>query len=519
MCGIVAILTKDKSVQSKNISLLSDSFNILESRGPDSGQIIKRDNGIFGFQRLSINDKSVKGSQPIEDNNGVVLMCNGEIYNHKELQKEFNITCVSDSDCEVIIGLYNKIGFKKTVEMLDGVFAIVISDGDNVYMARDRIGVRPLYEGVIQNSNELAVASVAKCLTHFCDNVRQIEPGILIYNNITKQKIFTKYTFDIREIKDPVYDKIRDTLINSVKKRLMSDRPIGCLLSGGLDSSLVTSILCKLLGPKNVRTYSIGMENSTDLKYAKKVADYLGTSHTEVLFTPEEGLEIIPEVIYALESYDITTIRASVGMYLISKYISENTSDKVIFSGEGSDELLAGYLYFHFAPSTEELYKEGRRLVDDLYLYDVLRADRTVSVHGLELRVPFLDKDFVDLSLSLTGVQKMPKHKYEKYILRYAFKDHYLPEEVLWRRKEGFSDGVSSVKTPWFKLIQDHASKFVSDEEFNKSSFLNKEAMWYKKIYNSYFPTYQPEMYMWMPKWINSKDPSGRVTGAYDEKE
>ena len=519
MCGIVALLSKNKQTQQNNISKISESFRILESRGPDSGQILKRENGIFGFQRLSINDKSINGSQPMETDSGVVLMCNGEIYNYKQLQKEFNIVCKSNSDCEVILKLYQKFGFEKTINMLDGVFAIVISDGENVYMARDRIGVRPLFEGVTKDNGELAVASLAKCLINFCNNIKQIEPGMLTYNQRTKQKIFLNYTYNIREITDPVNTLIRDTLTNAIKKRLMTDRPIGCLLSGGLDSSLVTSILCKLIGPKNVRTYSIGMEKSTDLKYAKKVADYLGTVHTEVIFSPEDGIKAIPEVIYALESYDITTIRASVGMYLISKYIAENTDDVVIFSGEGSDELFAGYLYFHYAPSSDELVKESKRLVDDLYIYDVLRADRTVSVHGLELRVPFLDKEFVDLSLSLSGIQRSPRYGLEKYILRDAFKDDYLPKDILLRRKEGFSDGVSSIKTPWFKLIQKEASKFITDEDFSNSSFMSKESMWYKKIYDSYFPEYQPDMYMWMPKWVKTSDPSGRVTGVFDEKE
>lgn len=513
MCGIIAVFCD------KNPSVTLEIINAhqkLSDRGPDSGNLIIKNNTFLGFRRLAINDMSENGDQPISSCVGVTtasLMCNGEIYNHKELEKEFKIECKSSSDCEVIIKLYEKIGFVETVKRLDGDFAIVLLDGDMVHLARDRVGVRPLFMGWTRDG-DFAVASVAKSLLSFCTGVKQLPPSIVSYNRKTRTFTAEKYEYNIYAISEiDQYSIIRDTLISSVKKRLMSDRPIGCLLSGGLDSSLVASILCRFLGANNVRTYSIGMAGSSDLKYAQIVADYLGTHHTEVIFTPEEGIQAIPSVIEALESYDITTIRASVGMHLLSKYIKENTSDRVILSGEGSDELLCGYLYFHNAPTPLNAYMESARLIDELYKYDVLRADRTVSVHGLELRVPFLDRDFLDVSLSLTGNQKIPLQGYEKYVLRKAFEDSYLPEEVLWRRKTAFSDGVSPTSKSWYEIIQDYVETVVDNDvwETNKNKFPSKEAFWYKTIFDNYFPTFEkPIDYYWMPKWTNATDPSAR---------
>ena len=316
-------------------------------------------------------------------------------------------------------------------------------------------------------------------------------------------------------------------LTQAVKDRLLSDRPIGCLLSGGLDSSIITAILCKLLGNDNVRTYSIGMKGSLDLQYARKVADHLKTKHTEVLFTPEEGLSVIPKVIYALETFDITTVRASVGMYLLGKYISEHTTDKVIFSGEGSDELMCGYVYFHNAPNAFEAHNESKRLITELYRYDCLRADRCISSHGLELRVPFLDRQVLNFCVGSHGALKMPMNGIEKQMLRELFEDD-LPEEVAWRRKDGFSDGVSSLQKSWYEYINEFVETQVSDTEyFNEVSkefyngfwinSISKEAYYYKKIYNSMFPFYpNPIDHYWMPKWSGElTNPSGRVLKAF----
>ena len=509
MCGIIAVFCNKNPTVEKEII---NSYENLSDRGPDSGTLTVKNNNFLGFRRLSINDMSKIGDQPITSGN-ISLMCNGEIYNHIGLENEFGIVCKSTSDCEIILKLYEKIGFSETIKRLDGDFAVVITDGDMVYLARDRVGVRPLFTGITLDG-DFAVASVAKALLPFCSNVKQLEPSIVSFNKKTNVFTSEKYIYPIFTISEnDQYSVIEKTLVNAVRKRLMSDRPMGCLLSGGLDSSLVASILCKLIGPLNVRTYSIGMEGSSDLKYAQIVAKYLGTQHTEVLFTPEEGLASIPKVIEALESYDITTVRASVGMYLLGKYIKDNTNDVVILSGEGSDELLCGYLYFHNTPSSDKASEESLRLINDLYKYDVLRADRTISVHGLELRVPFLDRDFLHLSISLTGDQKRPLFGFEKHILRTAFSNGYLPDEILWRRKCAFSDGISPDTKSWYEIIQEYVDTKIDEKNWdnNKTNFPSKESFWYKQIFDKYFPTFlNPIDYYWMPKWTNATDPSAR---------
>jgi asparagine synthase (glutamine-hydrolysing) len=531
MCGILAVFCKSLP---KDLNKIIQSGKYLSKRGPDASSCIIKSSGIYIFHRLSINDLSNEGMQPFTSGNNITMMCNGEIYNHKELRQEYNLECTSNSDCEVIIHLYKKFGFVKTVKLLYGVFAIILVDGDNVYLARDRIGVRPLYIGMTAE-NDLAASSVPNSLIDFCTMVHNLPPGITATRNrLDKSNRILKYLHidkvsipDIR-ISDNIHNLIKNTLIDSVKTRLISDRPIACLLSGGLDSSLITSILTSIKGRGKVRTYSIGMEGSTDLFYAKKVADYLGTNHTEVKFTPQEGFAIIPEVIRILGSYDITTIRASVGMYLISKYIRENSDEKVIFSGEGSDEILQGYLYFHNAPTPDDGEKESLRLVENLYKYDVLRADRCISSNGLEPRVPFLDKRFVDLCMALPVNEKCPQHGIEKYVLRKAFdcdihveeksEQPFLPKEVLWRRKEGFSDGTSSIEKPWYKLIQEFIEQIIPDYLYNSTLYPSKEAHYYKMIFDVIFPKYSEQIPYWLPKWSGDvNDPSGRLIKAFSE--
>jgi len=522
MCGILAVFSN--SIPKNKEAILQSSLE-LAKRGPDGFNIVTSDKGVYVFHRLAINDLSTDGNQPMISGD-VLMMCNGEIYNYKELISEFGLECKSKSDCEVILRLYEKIGFSETVKKLYGVYAIVLVDGDNVYIARDRIGVRPLYFGFTNKRMigecALSVASIPNCLVDFCDHVEPVIPGsVIVYNKTQRQIIDTSIsTIHLPQIRleENIESKIKEILIEAVRCRLVADRPIGCLLSGGLDSSLVASILVSLIGKENVRTYSIGMEGATDLHYAKKMAAFLGTKHTEVVFTPEEGFAIIPSVIRALGSYDITTVRASVGMYLISKYISKHSDDKVIFSGEGSDELLQGYLYFHNAPSAEDGEWESLRLVKNLHMYDVLRADRCISANGLEPRVPFLDKRFVDLTLSLRTEDKVPRSGYEKYILRKAFQG-YIPDEILWRRKEGFSDGVSSVKKSWYNYIREMVNPYIPDSQFQNSKFPSKEAQYYRMLFDTTFPRYTYlQIPYWMPKWSDSNDPSGRLISAYDEK-
>ena len=515
MCGIIGVYYKNKE---QNIKEILDSSLILKNRGPDSGRLLSLDNYFLGFRRLSINDTCEKGMQPFTKGS-ISVICNGEIYNHKYLQEKYNITCRSLSDCECIIHLYEKLGFERTIMELRGDFALIIIDREYMYFGRDRIGVRPLFLGRTKSKN-VALASCARALTDYCDKVCPVVPGWGVYNSIKDNLSFMEYKFPISNVPDEkITTLIRTTLTQAVKDRLMSDRPIGCLLSGGLDSSLVVSIICKILGPEKVRTYSIGMEGSIDLEYARVVAEKLGTKHQEVKFTAEEGFKVIPEVIRDLESYDITTVRASVGMWILAKWISENTDDIVIMSGEGADELFCGYLYFHYAPSSNELQKESFRLVKNLHLYDVLRADRCVSSHGLELRVPFLSHEMIDLALSISPDLKKPYMGLEKSILRNAFSENYLPEEVRLRRKDGMSDGISGKGKKWYEHIQNFVKDIISEENYNRNIFPSPEAQYYRMIYDKLFPNYQPLVDYWLPKWVeHGGDPSGRNLQVFDEK-
>ena len=516
MCGIFYCTQKCHSSP--------DAAALLKPRGPDEEHIydIPNNKGTAIFQRLAINDTiSVYAQQPMILEN-VAMMCNGEIFNHKHLEFEYGIKCRSKSDCEVLIHLYNlSLNAAKFLDMLreiNGDFALFIYDFEKnmILLSRDRVGVRPLFYGFTP-SGEFMVASEMKSLYECATGqIHHVLPGSLFTIDLTTKKSCITFYHKFDYIQPTLaYENVnlRQLLFSSVQLRLMTDRPIGCLLSGGLDSSIITAILCKLLGPSNVRTYSIGMEGSLDLKYARIVAKYLGTQHTEVLFTPQEGLEILPTVIRVLESYDITTVRASVGMYLLGKYISEHTTDKVIFSGEGSDELMCGYLYFHNAPSGEEAHIESIRLMSELYLYDCLRADRCISSNGMELRVPFLDKNVINFCAALPGDLKKPKDGIEKRLLRETFED-LLPKEVAWRRKDGFSDGVSSAEKSWYEYIQEFVEKQVDD----KGDCISKEAYYYKSIYDREFPHYpNPIENYWMPKWSKTADPtnpSGRIVNV-----
>jgi len=517
MCGIFFLSKPD-------LIIAESAAHILNHRGPDQESVIVDDTKTVVFQRLAIND-ATGGHQPMIDSTRKILfMCNGEIFNYREVANSFDIKCETQSDCEVVFQMYKKNVLLNNIGMLNGDFAICIIDEDigEVLVSRDRIGVRPLFFGFTE-SNQLCIASEAKSMW-MCSGVEHVLPGSIIkfdLNNMGSVKyLFYPNVFsDEPRVEKNLCNMLRSRLETAVKARLMSDRPMGCLLSGGLDSSIVCAILCRLIGPENVRTYSIGMQGSLDLQYAQKVANYLHTVHTEVLFTPEQGLAVIPEVIYALESYDITTVRASVPMYLLSKYISKNSSDVVIFSGEGSDELFCGYLYFHDAPTASAAHNESLRLIYDLYKYDCLRADRCVAAHGLELRVPFLDKDVINFCTQvLTGEDKIPKNGIEKRILREAFIG-YLPDEVLWRRKDGFSDGVSSTSKSWYEYIREYVENVVHITD--KKNCISTEAYYYKTVYDRYFPFYpKPIDYYWMPRWSQSNDPtnpSGRILKVFQE--
>lgn len=524
MCGIFFIYYNDAASKNKYFNNIKNAYQLSERRGPDNGYLEHAKKFSLAFRRLCINDTSILGNQPMVSDK-TIMMCNGEIYNYKDLVNKYDLQCESNSDCEVFLRMYDKNLISiDTMREFDGDFATIIYDKEleQILLTRDRIGVRPLFYGYTKEL-DLVVASEIKCMD-MCTVINHVLPGTMIMFKSLDGKMtgirHQYYKLPTVTISKPIHP-LKNILTEAVRKRLLSDRPVGCLLSGGLDSSIITSILCKLIGYQNVRTYSIGMEGSLDLKYAREVSEYLHTTHTEVKFTADEGVKAIQEVIFALESYDITTVRASVGMYLLAKYIAKNSTDKVIFSGEGSDELLCGYLYFHHAPTGAIAHTESLRLVSDLYKYDVLRSDRCISSHGLELRVPFLDKDVVEFCVTTHGHLKKPHDGIEKGLLRELFRGE-LPDNVLYRRKDGFSDGVSAKSKSWYEYIREFVESQIPDAEFSAlgASSISKEAYFYKKIYNYYYPYFPtPIDYYWMPKWVSLEDPSnpsGRVLDVFN---
>jgi asparagine synthase (glutamine-hydrolysing) len=505
------------------ISDLVNTFMNSSQRGPDSSSLKKIDNGIIGFHRLAIMDLSNHGDQPFYDK-GNVLVCNGEIYNYKNLLSYYDITTDSSSDCSVLLPLYEKLGVNEMVNHLDGDFAIVIVDNNRkvVHMVRDPVGVKPLFYG-FSRDGELFIASEIKSIKSFVNKCNIVHSGTIISYNMDNKSIHTRYWWDIKSgryiPRSLMHNIVREKLSLAVKKRLMSNRPVGLFISGGLDSSLVASIACNYIG-SNVHTFSIGMEGSPDLEAARKVVKFLGIrNHHEVNFTVEEGVAAIPEVIKALETFDITTIRASVPQYLLSKYIAKNTDIKVLLSGEGSDELFGGYLYFHKAPSNELFNAESKKLIKELEYFDVLRADRTTAAWGLEVRVPFLDRGFINCVMSLSPECKNPKYTerhIEKEILRDSFIG-YLPEDILYRTKDAFSDACGR---QWIPSVQDICEKLITDDEFTRAAELyphltpkSKEAFCYRKIFEELYPGQSHLVpHYWLPNWCNSGDePSAKL--------
>ena len=525
MCGILFIIGPSFSHDDCILQMKE-----LTPRGPDASDYISIDKNVFmGFTRLCINDLSDNGMQPMSTTDGSVFMiCNGEIFNYKELIDKHDFTTKSLSDCEVILHLYMKYrdttDFNKIIDDLDGEFAFVIYDKikKKCIASRDRFGVRPLFCGYSSNET-IAYASEMKALS-FCDEINQVIPGT--YDTIDEHLTKTNYTyhnllhdnFINNHCQSTILKNINRLFRKAVEKRLMSERPICCLLSGGLDSSLVSSLVASHYPPKSIHTFSIGFEGSPDLYYARKVADHIKTIHHEVIVTEQDFLDEIENTIKTIESYDTTTVRASVGNLLVSKYISENTDFKVVFNGDYSDEVCGGYKYFKNAPSSIAFDKECKRLVSDICYFDSLRSDRTISSQGLEARVPFSDHAFVQYYFSIPCEMRMAS---DKYLLRKAFEDdNLLPSEILWRPKEAFSDGVSKRENSWHKILKDHIDSIISDKEFethkNNITFnkpLLKESYYYRKIYNKEYGKYQYVIpYFWMPKWCDTNliDPSAR---------
>ena len=506
-------------------SSFKEGFDKTVSRGPDDSKIIDTGKGLLGFHRLSIMGLSPEGMQPFELD-GSYAVCNGEIYGFEKIKEELSkkYTFKSGSDCEIILPMYKEFS-TDMFAMLDAEFAMIIYDGSKgeYIAARDPIGIRPLFYGY-DDKGVILFASEAINLVGICKKVMPFPPG-----HYYKDGKFICYC-DIAAVKDICHDsletvcsKIHDKLIAGVEKRLVADAKVGFLLSGGLDSSLVCAIAAKKSG-KTIKTFAIGMtEDAIDLKYAKQVADYIGSDHTEVYMTKEQVISELETVVRKLGTYDITTIRASMGMYLLCKWIHENTDIRVLLTGEISDELF-GYKYTDFAPSAEEFQRESQKRIRELYMYDVLRADRCISENSLEARVPFGDLDFVKYVLSVDPEKKMNVYNKGKYLLRHAFEGDYLPHDILYREKAAFSDAVGHSMVDYLK---EYANGLYSDSEFAEKSSkythakpFTKESLLYREIFEKYYPG-QSDMVVdfWMPnkEWegCDVDDPSARVLSNY----
>jgi len=504
MCGIYAVISENESDR-------TSPRHDLDHRGPDDFKYDRKGNCHMEFWRLEINGtKSVTSSQPMYYDE-TLLVCNGEVYNHLELGGT-----KGESDCAVIQPLIATVGILETVQTINGDFAFVWSNGEKFYAARDRVGVRPLFYTKLDSG--MAFASEAKALLHFKKPIMHFPPAHIYDSELGQFVCYDPmyYPCPVKTKNLPVItENIRETLCNAVKLRMdTSERPIGFFLSGGLDSSIIAAIGA-MLSKKAIHTFSIGLEgqDSPDLIAARKMARHLGSKHTEVTFTVDEGIAALKHVIWHLETYDTTTVRASVPMFLLSKYISEHTDIRVILSGEGADELFGGYLYFHKAPTTDEFLTETNRLVRDVNLFDVLRADRCTAAHGLELRVPFFDPDFIEYVMDgFSPEVKQPKDGVEKWILRKSFED-FLPDDILWRQKNGMSDAVGY---SWVDGIKRYAEYHFFWEKFLVNKSLTAEEHLYKSYYSEYFPD-ELVRYKWMPKWTNATDPSARYLDNFED--
>jgi asparagine synthase (glutamine-hydrolysing) len=561
MCGIFTLLNNDLFNQSD----IQQEFEKGKHRGPEfskiTSEIVRKAD--IGFHRLSINGLNESSNQPLVIDD-IVLICNGEIYNYKELYKTMNIHPKTGSDCEVIIHLFLKYGIEQTLVMLDGVFAFILFDNrafedmnstNKIYVARDPYGVRPLYE-LSKKHLFYGFASELKCLSEFYNHynlnkevtIRQFQPGTYsvfempnkvspiwtpLQENIS---YFIPILCNIKLPKFNVYATIAEYLNEAVCKRcITTERPIACLLSGGLDSSLITALVNNYYHkqglPNKLETYSIGIEGSEDLKYARIVAHYLGTNHTEIIVTEKDMFDAIPDVIRDIESYDTTSVRASIGNYLLGKYISEHSEAKVIFNGDGSDELFGGYLYMNKCPDDIEFDKETRRLLKDIHMFDVLRSDKCISSHGLEPRTPFLDRQFTNFVLSIPPFYRNHNNEqtFEKYLLRKSFEypnffnyhqKSLLPLSILWRKKEAFSDGVTSKGRSLYQILQEQIAFQLSSEKqtIDFTPSIETERYYYKKLFDEFYPNCSHLLpYFWMPKYINATDPSARTLTLYKD--
>lgn len=520
MCSIFAYRGKEFSQDQ-----LREYMERTHSRGPDMDRMEEFDGGVMGFQRLSIMGLTESGMQPF-NLNGNKLVCNGEIYGFRPIKEELSkeYTFASDSDCEILLPMYEKYG-PEMFAKLDAEYALIIYDAKrkSLVAARDPIGIRPLFYGHTREGG-IVFASEAKNLTGLVDKIFPFPPGhyyidgnFICYSDVSVAK---EYSEDGLE---EACKKIKEKLTKGIEKRLDSDAPLGFLLSGGLDSSLVCAVSQKLLD-KPIKTFAIGMStDAIDLKYAKEVADYIGSDHTEVIITADDVIKALPDVVKLLGTFDITTIRASIGMYLVCKAIHETTDIRVLMTGEISDELF-GYKYTDFAPDAESFQREASKRIKELYMYDVLRADRCISVNSMEARVPFGDLDFVKYVMSINPKLKMNTYNKGKYLLRHAFEGDYLPYDILMREKAAFSDAVGHSMVDYLKA---YAEEKYTDEEFKEkikkythAAPFTKESLLYRELFEEYYPG-QAHMIadFWMPNksWegCNVNDPSARVLANY----
>jgi asparagine synthase (glutamine-hydrolysing) len=544
MCGIVCAfnIKGNKDLVRGNVLQMAQK---VRHRGPDWSGIYSSGSAILAHERLAIVDPT-SGKQPILSEDGLkVIAVNGEIYNHQNLKDSFatDYNFRTESDCEVILALYEKKGIN-FLNDLNGIFAFALYDSSNdkYIIARDHMGIIPLYMGW-DKDGIFYVSSELKSLEGVCDKIELFPPGHYLESSSTDlKKWYNPEWVSYDHVKDTQTSikAIQDSLSAAVKRQLMSDVPYGVLLSGGLDSS-ITSALAKKFASKRIESndkqdawwpqlhsFSVGLEDAPDLKAARIVADHIGTIHHEINFTVQEGIDAIRDVIYHLETYDITTIRASTPMYLIARAI-KSLGIKMVLSGEGADELFGGYLYFHKAPNAKEFHEETVRKLDKLHQYDCLRANKSLAAWGIEGRVPFLDKEFIDVAMNINPEDKMIKNgRIEKWVLREAFKD-YLPESVLWRQKEQFSDGVGY---SWIDSLKDLVSKEVSDHDLENASKIfsintprNKEEYYYRSIFSDHFSSdaaaksvpsvpsvacSTPQALEWDEAFKNMNDPSGR---------
>ena len=556
MCGIVCAFDLKQSSEELRPQILEMSKRIRH-RGPDWTGIFSNEKALMGHERLAIVDPT-SGNQPLYSENGrYVLAANGEIYNHQELRKQFEgkYNFATASDCEVILALYQEKG-PAFVDEMNGIFGFAIYDTqeDSYFIARDHMGIIPLYMGWDQHGT-FYVASELKALEGVCTKIELFPPGHYYHSkDEAPVRWYTRDWMEFDAVKENTtsIEDIHDALADAVHRQLMSDVPYGVLLSGGLDSS-VTSALAKRFAAKRVESgdeqtawwpqlhsFSVGLEGSPDLAAAQKVAEHIGTVHHEIKFTIQEGLDAIRDVIYHLETYDITTVRASTPMYLMARAIKA-LGIKMVLSGEGADELFGGYLYFHKAPTAKDFHEETVRKLDKLHQYDCLRANKSLAAWGIEGRVPFLDKEFMDVAMRINPQDKMiNKERMEKWVVRKAFED-YLPESVAWRQKEQFSDGVGY---SWIDTLKEVVEAAVSDEQMANAHYRfpvqtpqNKEEFYYRSIFEEHFPSEAaalsvpsvpsvacstPIALEWDEAFKNMNDPSGRAVAkvhddAYDD--